>query len=146
MAEDRQKRKWFLSLHRPIVTVDRQIVTFRIERFQAVDGFPFLILKNTYPKPPTERAQNAGDGGGNLTVAQNALAVWINCAHPQEHGTFKPATADSDRGGARSIQKRTGIDGAGKGRNRILRGVQTCCAFLPDISLRKSCKACTFRE
>jgi len=64
MAEDRQKRKLLLSLHRPIVTVDRQIVTFRFERFQRVEGFSFLILKNTCPKPPTERAQNAGDGGG----------------------------------------------------------------------------------
>jgi hypothetical protein len=46
MAQQRQKRKLFLTLRRPIVTVDRLIVTFRIEGDQSVNAIPFLILKN----------------------------------------------------------------------------------------------------
>jgi hypothetical protein len=45
MAEDRQKRKVFLTVHRPIVTVGRPILSASIERFQGVEPFPFLTLK-----------------------------------------------------------------------------------------------------
>jgi hypothetical protein len=64
LADERQKRKSFLSLNRTFLTVDRLNLSFRIEGFQRVDGFPFLTTKN--PKPIRRRArfEHAGEGGG----------------------------------------------------------------------------------
>jgi hypothetical protein len=45
MAVKRQKRKYILTAQRPIVAVDRRILSFRIEEFQALAHFLFLILK-----------------------------------------------------------------------------------------------------
>ena len=68
MAVKRQKRKHFLTVHRPIVTADRRILSFRVERNQTVMAFLFLILKSICLDPPTERAPNASDGGGSYLV------------------------------------------------------------------------------
>jgi len=48
MAVKRQKRKHYLSVPRLIVTVDRQKLSFRIERNQMVKAFFFLILKAAF--------------------------------------------------------------------------------------------------
>ncbi len=45
LAQYRQNRKPFLSVSRPILTVHRQKLSFRIQEFQTVKGFPFLIHK-----------------------------------------------------------------------------------------------------
>ena len=70
MAAKRQKRKWFLTLRRLIVTVDRTKLSFRIEGFQGVESFPFLILKTPFAREPTtERAPRyASDGGGTAVL------------------------------------------------------------------------------
>ena len=77
MAVKRQKRKHILTVYRPIVTVDRLNVSFRIERNQSVKAFLFLILKSTRLDPPTERAQNAGDGGGYSRGLSEPAILWI---------------------------------------------------------------------
>src|SRR6185437_2138791 len=64
MAVKRQKRKHVLTVHRPIVTVDRNNVSFPIERFQAVNGFLFLILKTPLLSTPPPRHQVSAVGGG----------------------------------------------------------------------------------
>jgi hypothetical protein len=64
MSEERQKRKGFLSVHRPIVTVDRTKLSFRIERIQSVKAFSFLILKTRLDSTPTPRHQVSAVGGG----------------------------------------------------------------------------------
>jgi hypothetical protein len=64
MAVKRQKRKLFLTVHRPIVTVDRTNVSFRIERYQPVKAFPFLILKTPLDSTPPPRHQVSAVGGG----------------------------------------------------------------------------------
>jgi hypothetical protein len=51
MADKRQKRKPFLSVHRLIVTVDRLNLSFLIEANQMVAPFPFLILKAPSDSP-----------------------------------------------------------------------------------------------
>ena len=43
LAQYRQKRKLFLSVVRPILTVFRQKLSFRFEEFQMVNQFSFLI-------------------------------------------------------------------------------------------------------
>jgi hypothetical protein len=45
MADTRQYGNLYLTVHRPIVTVDYLKLSFRIERNQALTWFPFLILK-----------------------------------------------------------------------------------------------------
>jgi hypothetical protein len=78
MALFRQKRKRFLSVHRPIVTVDRTNVSFAIEVYQAVKPFPFLILKNGLPPtPPTERAPGRWRRRRVATAAQKRSGPWI---------------------------------------------------------------------
>jgi hypothetical protein len=52
MTPYRQKRKWFLSVVRPTLSVDRQNLSFRFERFQSVDLFAFLINQNHQAKSP----------------------------------------------------------------------------------------------
>jgi hypothetical protein len=59
LADERQKRKSFLSLIRTFLTVDRLILSFRIEGFQRVEPFPFLITKKPSLKPSPERAPTA---------------------------------------------------------------------------------------
>jgi hypothetical protein len=54
LADERQKRKSFLSVNRTFLTVDRLNLSFRIERFQRVEVFPFLTTKN--PKPIRRRS------------------------------------------------------------------------------------------
>jgi hypothetical protein len=49
MALFRQKRKLFLTVERPVVTVDRTNVSFASEEYQLVKPFPFLTLKNGLP-------------------------------------------------------------------------------------------------
>jgi hypothetical protein len=56
LAYERQKRKRFLTVNRPVLTHDRQKLTFPIERFQALAAFPFLVIKNPMPCPTPERA------------------------------------------------------------------------------------------
>jgi hypothetical protein len=51
MAVKRQKRKHILTVRRLIETVDRLKLTFRIEEFQALEPFPFLILKSLFVSP-----------------------------------------------------------------------------------------------
>jgi hypothetical protein len=58
MAVKRQKRKWNLTVHRPIVTVERTNVSFRIEVIQQVERFLFLILKSLSFFAPTPRYAN----------------------------------------------------------------------------------------
>jgi len=48
MADNRQKRKRFMTVRRLIVTVDRLKLTFRIEEFQRLAAFLFLILKTAF--------------------------------------------------------------------------------------------------
>jgi hypothetical protein len=74
MADNRQKRKPFLTVHRQIVTVDRLNLSFRIEPNQPLNAFPFLILKNSFRSgPTTERAARyAGDGGGTMMLTRTA--------------------------------------------------------------------------
>jgi hypothetical protein len=60
----RQRRKQFLTVHRPIVTVDRTNVSFRIEGNQMVERFPFLILKTPSLSTPPPRHQVSAVGGG----------------------------------------------------------------------------------
>jgi hypothetical protein len=55
MAVKRQKRKHYLTVHRPIVTVDRLKLTFWFEEFQAVKAFLFLILKSLFGFAPPPR-------------------------------------------------------------------------------------------
>jgi hypothetical protein len=59
LADSRQKRKHFLSVNRTFLTVDRQNLSFRIEGFQRVEPFPFLITKKPSLKPSPERAPTA---------------------------------------------------------------------------------------
>jgi hypothetical protein len=59
MAVKRQKRKHNLTVQRPIVTVDRLKLTFRIEEFQALEPFPFLILKSLFFLPRRRAMQMA---------------------------------------------------------------------------------------
>jgi hypothetical protein len=59
LADERQKRKSFLSVNRTFLTVDRLNLSFRIEGFQRVEVFPFLITKKPSLKPSTERAPTA---------------------------------------------------------------------------------------
>ena len=55
MADNRQKRKPFLSANRTFLTVDRQNLSFRIEQFQRVEPVLFLITKNLPLKPSPQR-------------------------------------------------------------------------------------------
>jgi hypothetical protein len=66
MAVKRQKRKHFLTLRRQIVTVDRLKVTFRIEGFQALTSFSFLILKSQFKLPRRRAIQLSAVGGGDF--------------------------------------------------------------------------------
>jgi hypothetical protein len=59
LADDRQKRKRFLTPNRPFVTLYRLNLSFRIQRNQAVTPFPFLVLKTPRLNPPTERVPKA---------------------------------------------------------------------------------------
>ena len=52
-------RKSFLSVNRTSLTVDRLNLSFRIEGFQRVEGFPFLTTKNPKADPPPERVPTA---------------------------------------------------------------------------------------
>jgi hypothetical protein len=78
MADYRQKRKFFLTVRRPIATVDRQILSFPIERFQPVKGVLFLILKK--PADPVRRRariKRAGEGGGHsILMRRPAKAIY----------------------------------------------------------------------
>jgi hypothetical protein len=57
MALQRQKRKQFLTVKRPIVTAGRPNLTFRIETIQLLKAFPFLILKtHAFFTPPPRNA------------------------------------------------------------------------------------------
>jgi hypothetical protein len=65
LAHDRQKRKSFLSVNRPFVTLDRPKLSFRIQRNQSVTPFSFLVLKSpSIETADGARIQSAGDGGG----------------------------------------------------------------------------------
>jgi hypothetical protein len=64
IALKRQKRKQILTVHRPIVTVDRLKLTFRIEEFQVLGPFPFLILKSLFFLPRRRAMQLSAVGGG----------------------------------------------------------------------------------
>jgi len=44
-----------LTVHRPIMTVDRLKLTFRIEGFQTLTPLPFLILKSLFQFTPPPR-------------------------------------------------------------------------------------------
>jgi hypothetical protein len=55
MAVKRQTRKHFLSAYRPILSVDRLNLSFRLEEFQAVAPFLFLILKSLFFFAPVPR-------------------------------------------------------------------------------------------
>jgi hypothetical protein len=55
MALKRQKRKWKMTVPRLIVTLERLILSFRIEQKQPVKPFSFLIPK-TLPFRPRRRA------------------------------------------------------------------------------------------
>jgi hypothetical protein len=59
LADDRQKRKQFLTLNRTILTVDCLILSFPIEGFQKVAPFLFLILNTSSLEPDAERATTA---------------------------------------------------------------------------------------
>ena len=72
MADNRQKRKQFLSARRPIVTVARLNVSFWIDEDQWVAVFLFLSLKATCDRDRRRSApQDAGDGGGVTIPCQN---------------------------------------------------------------------------
>jgi hypothetical protein len=45
MADDRQKRKRFLSHHRPNVSLERTKLSFQIEASQYLNSLPFLTTK-----------------------------------------------------------------------------------------------------
>jgi hypothetical protein len=85
LADERQKRKQFLSVNRTFLTVDRLNLSFRIEGFQRVEPFPFLTTKNPRPNPPPERVPNsAGEGGGCwilLREDRNAVLSNANRLH-----------------------------------------------------------------
>lgn len=59
MAQDRQKRKPFLSADRTFLTVDCQNMSFRIERFQTVRPLVFLTIKKHGLNPPPQRVDTA---------------------------------------------------------------------------------------
>jgi hypothetical protein len=59
LADERQKRKHFLSAKRTFLTVDRLNLSFRIEGFQRVEGFPFLTTKKPKANPTPERVPTA---------------------------------------------------------------------------------------
>ena len=52
-----------------------QELSFRIQGFQSVKGFLFLIRNNAGTKPRPERAQNAGDGGGDFRLDRSRAEV-----------------------------------------------------------------------
>ena len=65
MADERQKRKHFLSVNRTFLTVDRLNLSFRIEGFQRVEPFPFIITKKPLPEAVAgARPNSAGAGDG----------------------------------------------------------------------------------
>jgi len=65
MADNRQKRKWILSLRRPIVAVHLQNLSFRVEQNQTFEWSPFLILKMVFAQGRRRSApQDACDGVG----------------------------------------------------------------------------------
>jgi len=64
MADNRQERKGILSVHRPIVTVDRLKLTFWIEEFQILAAFRFLILKTAF-----DQGQRRSAPQGTLATA-----------------------------------------------------------------------------
>jgi hypothetical protein len=77
MTVYRQKRKCFLTLHRQIMTVDRLKLTFRIEQFQALERFPFLILKSLLFLPRRRAMQLSAVGGGANPCSIERNALWI---------------------------------------------------------------------
>jgi len=80
LAEERQKRKRFLSDERTFLTLRRQILTFRIEGFQTLAPFSFLIVKNASFGATPERAYT--------TLAQASLAP----TPQEESGAFRPGS------------------------------------------------------
>jgi hypothetical protein len=88
MAVNRQKRKHYLSVHRLIVTVDRQKLSFRIERNQTVTPFLFLILKTAFdpgrrrsaPQGTLATAAARWDRREPLRTSERRVNLWITLA------------------------------------------------------------------
>jgi len=67
-------RKPFLSANRPIVTVDRLNVSFRIQWNQTLTPFLFLILNSTPSNPTPKRVSNAqAQASANLLTFQEPV-------------------------------------------------------------------------
>src|SRR5579863_10043756 len=76
LADNRQKRKPFLSVQYRFLSLEYQNLSFRIEGFQRVEPFPFLITKKPFLKPSPERAP----------TAQAQATAFIKAFQERSHG------------------------------------------------------------
>jgi hypothetical protein len=80
MADNRQKRKRFLSARRPILTLDRPNLSLRLEQNQTVKAFPFLILKTLDHSTRRRAMQLSAVGGGVVPRSKELGTLWITVA------------------------------------------------------------------